>query len=111
MRYLLALTLLASPAWAQTAADVAALDVCQAKSLTVKVDSPIRVKGAQEEAFQNCLVVAIPDPQRRTLTLRKSREAGCNLEAENEVKRDSLTPAAERDKIYARCLKRHGYVQ
>ena len=33
----------------------------------------------------------------------------CNDAADNEVKRDSLTTAAERTKIYTRCMKGAGY--
>lgn len=107
MRYLLLLALLASPAFAQT--DVAIADACRTKSLAAPVADPAKVIQAQEDAFQKCIAAALPDKQRRQLALYKSAQTVCNDAADNEVKRDSLTTAAERTKIYTRCMAGAGY--
>lgn len=93
------------PVWAQD--DV---EACRAQSRTVAVDSPAKVIAAQEEAFQKCLAARLPEAQRRTLAIYKNKQAACNDEADNEVKRDPLTTSAERTKIYAKCMKGVGIV-
>jgi len=107
MKLLLLLVLLASSAFAQT--DLAKADACRTKSLATPVADPAKVIQAQEDAFQRCIAAALPDKQRRQLALYKSAQTVCNDTADNEVKRDSLTTAAERTKIYTRCMKGAGY--
>ena len=97
----------AASSYAQT--DVAIADACRTKSLATPVADPAKVIQAQEDAFQKCIAAALPDKQRRQLALYKSAQTVCNDMADNEVKRDSLTTAAERTKIYTRCMKGAGY--
>lgn len=96
-------------AHAQTSDDVALAD-CRAKSLLVTVDSPLKVVQAQKDTFDACMGAVISSKQRREVALFKDAQFLCNRTADNEKMRDPLTTAAERTKLYKKCMAGHNYI-
>lgn len=109
LAYIVGLVFLPLPPMFSAYAQTDPVNDCRLKSLSAPVADPAKIIQAQEDAFQKCIAAALPDKQRRQLALYKSAQTVCNDAADNEVKRDSLTTAAERTKIYTRCMKGAGY--
>lgn len=98
----------ASSAFAQT--DDAIVKDCNEQSVRVSGSDPLKAVDAQVAAFQNCVAGRIPNVQRRTISLHRNWQAFCNKSADNDVKRDTLTTAAERTEAYKKCMALHDYI-
>lgn len=112
MRWLLAIALIASPAFAQTPAQIddAATVACRKSSSTAPASDPANAVKAQEAAFQKCMAMSIPSGQRREDALFREKAGACSQDADAQQKRDGL-PVAERDRNYVACMAPRYIVQ
>src|SRR5258706_15247678 len=100
---ILLLALLASPAFAQTPAQIDDAATVACRKSTAPASDPASAVKAQEAAFQKCMAVSIPSGQRREDALFREKAGACSQDADAQQKRDGL-PVAERDRIYVSCM-------